>query len=250
MTLRKKIFGLTAVLLFGLVLVSSIAAFGFKAIGASLTEVTESDIPLTHKLSQTMQYQLEQEVSVAQASIASLARDANRLELVRDRLKHFDELDAKVDETLGQALKIAQNGLEHAHDDIARERFAQAIEQVRTITKSHHDYSDLVHKQFKYLANDEPTKAHALDKKVHDSQAALVTMIQVTYEGIEKETERTTNEAKTIDSNALTSMTIVGVVMLILSVAVSILVSRAVRRSLGAEPQQLEQVSSDRLWQS
>ena len=74
MTLRKKIFGLTAVLLFGLVLVSSIAAFGFKAIGASLAEVTESDIPLTHKLSQTMQYQLEQEVSVAQASIASLAK--------------------------------------------------------------------------------------------------------------------------------------------------------------------------------
>ena len=248
MTLRQKIMGLAATLLFGIAAVSAISYYSLSSLGAALAEITNQDIPVIELTSKVSVEQRHQETLTAEAYLAANAGDTATF----DKLKAtFFELNGQVHGHLDNALTISKQGEIEAHNEVTRQGFRELTAGIIQVTAAHDGYATTANGYFNALSQGNVTKADAANVRLHEQAEKIDATLASLSAEVQRFTQVTVADAQNIDSVALWSTAAVGLIMLLCAIGATAYVTRTTFRSLGAEPDALklvtEQIASGNL---
>ena len=139
--LSTKIAGVLGISIAAIIGLSTYSTTSMNAIGKSLLEIAEEDIPLTNAITEIAINQVEQALWAERAITGAYANDAK----AREHAEHeFEQLAHLVDEELKAAEAMAKHGIDFAHNEQAKQKFNEVFEHLLDIEAKHDSYDNHV----------------------------------------------------------------------------------------------------------
>jgi len=104
---RMKIMGNAGILLILLACSSLYGIYAMSQIGASLQSITEADIPLTTKITNITEHQLQQALHLERALRFSGALQQDLVHF-KEEMRRFDGINQKIEEEIREGVNLAE----------------------------------------------------------------------------------------------------------------------------------------------
>lgn len=155
-----------------LIAVGGVGVFSMKKIGAEITQIAESDLPVANAITSITDKQLNQAILLATALRLGVMGQVNS--------QHFDEVAAKfttlateAQDEIIKAEGLAEEAAAHAHSAAAKEEFAHVLEALKKIEAEHETYDHEALQVFELMRQGRLNEALILDEKVEAEQEQL-----------------------------------------------------------------------------
>ncbi len=215
---RMKIVGNAGILLILLACSSLYGIYAMTQIGASVQTITKADIPLTTKVTNITEHQLQQALHLERALRFSGALQKN-MSLFKEEVQRFEAFNHKIEEEIHAAQQLAetQEGLN------AKEQaeFTQVATALKSIKDEHINYARHVQTVFTLLHEGNIAEAEALVKRVEVEEDQLDRNLHTLLDTINDFTAQAALHAEQQEQNALSTLIVITVVALFAGLALS-----------------------------
>ena len=226
----------------------SVVAFGLSKlslIGSEIEEIAEEDIPLIESLTAITVGQLEQGIAMERALRAGGVPDHGGDAMVKKMHEEFDHFNAAINEELQKGEKLAEHGIEIAHNDESRQEFEHVLAQLKIIEQEHQDYEHHVMEVFKLIESGHADQAEKLATKVEHEAEQLNHELEALLIEVEKFTEQSMLTVAEHEHEAVNGMIAIAVISLVLGVTIGIWISTGIKRSLNNTNNTIRQIADN-----
>lgn len=143
LTIKAKIYTLTAVLMGAMVISIVYALNSMNSIGEELVTIAEEDIPLTNVVSQITIHQLEQAINFERALRfgGEMGNEPAAEKHFHEAIEKFKRYSTEIHEELGQGKQIAEEAMTLAHSDEEHAEFKHVDDILKRVEKEHADFA-------------------------------------------------------------------------------------------------------------
>lgn len=242
---KMKVMG-NALLLISFICLTSIVSINYLSqVGSELESIAEEDIPLTQKLTQATEHQLEQAIHLERAVLAStvmtLTNSTDRSE-VNKEIEKFKQLGNKVTLELKQAKEMTQAILSHTPETY-RDTFEQMLVAIDRIETMHHSFEEHSATLFKTLSTGIPDNLATEIAKIHNEATQLDNETKSLLNTISLLTSNASNLALQHEKDALKVIIIIAIISAIAGLLTSYLISRNVVSRLSTTKQAMQVIA-------
>jgi len=235
-------------LVISVLMMVSVVAFGLNKlsqIGVEIEEVAQEDIPLIESLTAITVGQLEQSIAMERALRAGGVPDHGGDSVVKKMHEKFDHFNAAINEELKKGERLAEHGIEIAHNDESRQEFEHVLAQLKAIEQEHQDYEQHVMQVFKLIESGHADQAEKLATKVEHEAEQLAHELEALLIEVEKFTEQSMLTVVEHEHEAVNGMIAIAVVSLVLGVAIGFWISTGIKRSLNNTNNTIRQIADN-----
>jgi len=212
-----------------LMVVAGISISKMSNIGNELKQIAEEDIPLTDSICNIGNHQLEIAVLFERGFRLGEKGDVAGMQQL---LAEIDKNGESVVDLIGEAQKIAEEGLHAANNDNDRREFEGVLTQLKTIVKEHDQVEEHVKSVFETIAQGNLHEAEVLGEKVEVEADDVDKAIAVLLEEIQKFTEAAGQRAEGIEASAFNLIVASTIAALIIGLGLGIMVNRSIAFAL------------------
>jgi len=202
---------LATVLIVGAISISSI-----YAIDETVEEITTENIVLTEKATRVVSYQLEQAINFERALRYAEHNDWQSYDLAKGE---FSSLEEKTEKEFSEAEEL----LEHLMLDADNQEQIEVLEKLDNlftdIEKEHHEYETQVFQTFSLVQKGDSNEAHEQIEKVDKQQEHIIHELDALLVELEAFTAGSALIAENEGQNAMWSMIISTIIIVVLCVA-------------------------------
>ncbi len=227
LSLKAKLMGCAGILLTLLILSSSYAIYTMSQIGHELHTIAAQDIPLTEKLGEITTHQLEQAIQFERALHYSGLLQDEKSRRFRQAITAFDGGIAQIETEILEAESIAQSGIKEARGDALKE-FESANQALKKIEAEYKEYVEHVHTIFSLLEKGERQAAEQLAERVVHEEEQLIKALGELLRKIAQFTETSALSAEKHEQTAISVLTVITLVSIIIGLVTSLLTSNMV----------------------
>ncbi|WP_425086637.1 methyl-accepting chemotaxis protein [Stappia sp.] len=158
------------------IMMLSIAGIGLmqmQQIGVELEEIATETVPLTTNVSKVSLHQLEQAILLERLLRVGNVGSAGQTDSFDSLTDTLFRLAALVDEEILAAEKIAEKGIAIAQTEEQRAKYANVLDQLKTIEQEHKIYDDHIHTVVDHIKAGDLNSATRLAAEVEAEQARL-----------------------------------------------------------------------------
>lgn len=235
-TVRNRIYLLVAILLLGSVTQSIMGIVQMNRIGVEITEIAEQDIPLTRILTQVTVHQLEQAIEL-EKGLAHIGQ--SDLPTIGEK---FTKLSHKVDAEIKEAEEMLARGIENAHSEEAKTKFAELLELMKKVEGEHAAYEKQGIEMFAELAAGNLDHAKELAHKAEAQQEKLDHQL---IAALEELSQFTLLSAERDEQIGIQYMIWLAIGAIAVSLVVSTVVGRSVANPIGELTNSMDILAAD-----
>ena len=193
LTIKAKLALLVAMNVFFFIIACGYAIQQMDQIGEEVVGIAERDLPLIGIVSEITVYQVEMKVLFERAGRFGVMLDHEKSASRRfnEVVVAFDELSAKLGESIRHGEVLAKQAQEGAVSDTARREFASIFDRLKAIEKENHQFETQAHEVFKLIESGDLQAADTLIGKA----VVFVDKTTLVLEAMLMEVERFTEEA-------------------------------------------------------
>ncbi len=193
LTIKAKLALLVAMNVFFFIIACGYAIQQMDQIGEEVVGIAERDLPLIGIVSEITVYQVEMKVLFERAGRfgAMLDHEKSASRRFNEVVVAFDELSAKLGESIRHGEVLAKQAQEGAVSDTARREFASIFDRLKAIEKENHQFETQAHEVFKLIESGDLQAADTLIGKA----VVFVDKTTLVLEAMLMEVERFTEEA-------------------------------------------------------
>ncbi len=220
-----------------------------QKIGEEITDIAETDMPLTEALTTLTIHQLEQAVLFERGLAVGeeLAFNPGALPHFKEIAGKFVALGHKVAKEIKEAEEQLRHAIKNAHTDGQRKAFTHILSELEKVDAEHEDYEQLAEQTFDLIARGEllhpgeiATKVEAQEDRIdHELEAILVE--------IEKFTLASMQTAAEHEKSAVTIIAITGTVAVVLGLLTAIFLARGITKPVTGMVTAMTELSSGQL---
>ncbi len=243
---KTKIVGNAGILLILLISGSLYGIYAMTQIGVSLQSITQTDIPLTSKITNITEHQLQQALHLERALRFSGALQKN-IALFKEEIQRFETINQQIEEEIheGENLAEALGGLSAEE----QAEFARMNVALKRIEVEQREYAQQVRTVFTHLDEGNIAAAEASVKQVETKEDQLNEELHTLLGEISGITAQASLRAGQQEQNALSTLAAITVTALLLGLTLSWLVTGNITRRLSQVSQGLKAIASGDLRQ-
>ncbi len=181
-SILAKVIGVVFLAISSTVAVGGVAIWQLKSIGEEIHEIAAHDLPLSSLIGNITAHQLEQTIQMERALRAAGVSDRN-LSVFGAATRQFDELAAKVNLELEQALGLAEDAIREARNPESRKEFLALRGELESIATAH-----------KVFDEDTRTVFRLVEDQKYDEARALVATIEAEADALDRDVEAVLNQ--------------------------------------------------------
>ncbi|VAX11284.1 Methyl-accepting chemotaxis sensor/transducer protein [hydrothermal vent metagenome] len=237
LSLKTKLLGNAGILLVMLMICAFYAIYSMGNIGHQLTTIAEQDIPLTKKLTLIASHQQEQLLQFERGLRYGvlLQSEAAAATLFREAVTAFDKGTERIKAEVREAEMISEAAMENASGETFKE-FELVDKALINIEQKHKIYVKHAHSIFMALSQGREHLTEQLLEKVEQAEEKLNVALESLIEEIEHFTEESARSAEAHEIAAMSMLSIMVVVSIILGIVVSWFISNfivsAIRKAI------------------
>ncbi|HEX22618.1 MAG TPA: methyl-accepting chemotaxis protein [Chromatiales bacterium] len=243
---RMKIMGNAGILLILLACSSLYGIYAMSQIGSSLQSITEADIPLTAKLTNITEHQLQQALHLERALRFSGALQQDLVHF-KEEMRRFDGINQKIEEEIREGVNLAGT-----LDDLSTEEqaeFTRIDAALKNIESKHADYAQHAQTVFAHLREGNIAAAEAMIKRVEAEGDRLDEELRSQLSVISTITAQASLHAEQQEQSALSTLITITVVALLIGFSLSWLITGNITRRLSQVSTGLKAIASGDLRQ-
>ncbi|MCP4400835.1 MAG: HAMP domain-containing protein [bacterium] len=245
----KRIFGTVFFLIILMAITTGFSLFKLNSIGEKIIEIAEEDIPLTETLTKIVVTQLEQAIWFERA--LRFGERSKSEDTTKEDLKHaeeeFEKLAVLTDENIKHAETIAEEAVQKAATEEAKQEFEHIYESLKAIETEHTEYESQVRKIFAAFDLESHYGIEALAKKIEEQEDHLDHEMEQLLEEIEKFTEKSALQAEQDEKNAIQIIAILTAVTLVFGIVLGLITTRSVTQPVAKVIQAATDVANGKL---
>ncbi|MDH5301285.1 MAG: HAMP domain-containing protein, partial [Gammaproteobacteria bacterium] len=251
LSVRSKIIILASTLIIAALTLTATGISSLQSIGNELHDITSNDMPLTKSMTSITEHQLEQSITMEKALRYGnvLAEEKTAREGYQKALEEFKKLGATVDEELKEAEKIAKQGLDTAHNKEQIEEFTKLLTQIIALEKAHASYDRKVEAIFQLVAKNNLHEAALAAEEVEKLEEQLNKDLSNVLAEVEKFTADAIDTVEKEEAKAISTMSIVTIVGMIIGVTLSLAIISSIVRGLNKAVSASERIAQGDLTQ-
>jgi methyl-accepting chemotaxis protein len=240
MNLITKMVSLALTLITCMSVIVGMAYYNMSQMSNTLSVIGGVDIPLSNSMATVMSGQLSQSAWLERSILAA------ELEITEDlntAVVQFDKEHQKIDTAIqvGLATVTGVRSGELSSEEFRALQDLQA--SIRSVRRDYDTYYEHGSELLTFIQAGDITNADSVLKKVQVLSAELAMLIDPLNKKVSSGAQLSAQGLVLSSQNALTVLGIIGFFAIILSIALSILITRSLLRQLGADPAELERVA-------
>jgi len=243
---KTKIVGNTGILLILLACSALYGIYAMTQIGASLQTITKADIPLTSKITNITEHQLQQALHLERALRFSGALQKN-IALFKQEMQRFETINQQIEEEIREGESLAETVKDLSAEEKAE--FARVDVALKKIETGQREYAQQVRTVFTHLNEGNITAAEALVERVEAKEDQLDEELHALLGEISGFTAQASLHAGQQEQSALGTLAAITVTALLLGMALSWLITGNITRRLSQVSQGLKAIASGDLRQ-
>ncbi|HFE32202.1 MAG TPA: HAMP domain-containing protein [Gammaproteobacteria bacterium] len=243
---KTKIVGNAGILLLLLIGSSLYGIYAMTQIGASLQSITQADIPLTSKITNITEHQLQQALHLERALRFSGALQKN-IDLFKEEIQRFEAINRQIEEEIREGESLAGALASLSAEEQAE--FAQVDAALKKIETEQHEYAQQVRTVFTHLDKGNIAAAEALVERVETKEDQLDEELHALLGEISGFTAQASLHAGRQEQSALSTLATITVMALLLGLALSWLITGNITRRLSQVSEGLKAIASGDLRQ-
>lgn len=213
---EEKTLFLVGAVLATVLIVGAISLSSIYAIDQTIEEITKENIVLTEKATRVVSYQLEQAINFERALRYAEHNDWQKYDLAKGE---FNSLEEKTEKEFSEAEEL----LEHMMFDADNQKQIEVLERLDNIftdiEKEHHEYETIVLQTFSLVQAGDSNEAHEQIEKVDEQQEHIIHELGALLVELEAFTAGSALIAENEGQNAMWSMIISTIIIVVLCVA-------------------------------
>jgi len=213
---EEKTLFLVGAVLATVLIVGAISLSSIYAIDQTIEEITKENIVLTEKATRVVSYQLEQAINFERALRYAEHNDWQKYDLAKGEFNSLKEITEK-------EFSEAEELLEHIMLDADNQKQIEVLEQLDNlftdIEKEHHEYETIVLQTFSLVQAGDSNEAHEQIEKVDEQQEHIIHELGALLVELEAFTAWSALIAENEGQNAMWSMIISTIIIVVLCVA-------------------------------
>ena len=243
---KTKIVGNAGILLLLLIGGSLYGIYAMTQIGASLQAITQADIPLTSKITNITEHQLQQALHLERALRFSGALQKN-IALFKEEIQRFEAINRQIEEEIREGESLAGALASLSAEEQAE--FALVDAALKKIETEQHEYAQQVRTVFTHLDKGNIAAAEALVERVETKEDQLGEELHALLGEISGFTAQASLHAGQQEQSALSTLATITVMALLLGLALSWLITGNITRRLSQVSEGLKAIASGDLRQ-
>jgi methyl-accepting chemotaxis protein len=244
MGLGTKIFGMAAFLMLLMVAVATFGIVKMNNIGNEITAVAEEDIPLTMKITEVTEHQLEMGILFERG-----LRHGEKGDL--QGLGHLEEEFLAVGEHIGELIvvaeEIAEEAMALADSAEQRQEFADINKHLQVILKEHDDVEHHGLQTFEALHAGDLHKAEELAVKVEQEEDQLIKELEAFVAQIEEFTMQATLRAEHDEQSAVKGLVVLSLLGVVVGLLAAFYITRSITKPLQNTVDMIEELEKGHL---
>lgn len=243
---RMKIMGNAGILLILLTCSSLYGIYAMSQIGASLQSITETDIPLTTKITNITEHQLQQALHLERALRFNGALQQDLIHF-KEEMHRFDEINQKIEEEIREGVNLTKT-----LDGLSTEEqaeFTRMNTALKNIESKHADYARHAQTVFAHLSEGNIAAAEAMIKRTEAEGDWLNEELRTQLSAISAVTAQASLHAEQQEQSALSTLIAITLVALLTGFALSWLITSNITRRLSQVSKGLKAIASGDLRQ-
>ena len=243
---KTKIVGNAGILLILLACSSLYGIYAMAQIGAGLHSITRTDIPLTSKITNITEHQLQQALHLERALRFSGALKENMV-LFKEEMQRFEAINQQIEEEIraGESLAEAAEGLSAEE----QAELTQVNAALKKIESGHREYARQVQTLFTHLDQGDIMAAEALAERVESKEDQLDEELHALLDTITRITAQASLHAEQQEQSALGTLAAITLAAVLLGLALSWLITGNITRRLSQVSEGLKAIASGDLRQ-
>ncbi len=238
---RMKIMGNAGILLILLACSSLYGIYAMSQIGASLQSITEADIPLTAKITNITEHQLQQALHLERALRFSGALQQDLVHF-KEEMQRFEAINHKIEEEIREGENLAGTLVGLSAEKQAE--FTRVDEALKKIDSAHAEYARHVQTVFAHLSEGNIAAAEALIERVEVEEDQLDEKLHVLLSEITGFTAQAGLHAEQQEQRALSTLIAITLAALLTGFALSWLITGNITRRLSQVSKGLKAIAS------
>ncbi len=238
---RMKIMGNAGILLILLACSSLYGIYAMSQIGASLQSITEADIPLTTKITNITEHQLQQALHLERALRFSGALQQDLVHF-KEEMRSFNEINQKIETEIREGVNLVETLEDLSAEEQAE--FARMDAALKNIESEHADYAQHAQTVFAHLSEGNITAAEAMIKRVETEGDRLDEELRSQLSAISAFTAQASLHAEQQEQSALSTLAAITLVALLTGFALSWLITGNITRRLSQVSKGLKAIAS------
>ncbi len=233
-SLRNLIIILSGVMIFGMLLISSISISKMSSIGVEIEAIAERDIPFTKAATTITIDQLEQAVNYERVLHfgEEMHREKSAVPHFKHAIEEFEQFSANVEKEIKQGERLAEEAYQAAHSKIQKDEFEHVLKQLKDIQTKHKNYENLANQTFELISVDKMHAAYSLAEKIVIEEKNLIKELKTLEAEIIKFTKNAARTAEHHEQTAQTSISIISIIAISMGLIFSLLIIRAISKPL------------------
>ena len=246
LSIKAKIGGNSAIMLFLIITNSVFALFSFNLIGEELKAIVEQDIPLTQSITTITEHQLEQSIHFERALRygALLQQEESAATHFKTEIASFDALSKQVDEEIHESETMVASFIANSHNEESAVEFKHVVEALKHIEGGHTDFEHHVHAVFALFTNGETHKANVLAEEVEHEEEQFNTKLVALLSNISQFTEEAGIRAEEHEHTAILVQLGMAILSLLLGSFFAWILSRNIEKRLSDTAHEINVIAS------
>ena len=236
MKVGARIYSGIGVLMVAIITLAVLAISSMSTIGSELEGIVENDIPLTTKVSQITQHQLEQAIlferMVRYGEVMSAS--AHAAEKFEEYEKEFEELAHKVDQELKDAEKFVETAIAASHSEAEIKEFEHVAESFKKIEEHHASFDKHVLEVVGELRNGQLAEAREAEEKIVVEEDKLNHELEALLSEVEKFTQEAAETVSKHEASSVITLSVISLVALLVGGVAGFLAARSITSPMNA----------------
>ncbi|MEW8237620.1 MAG: MCP four helix bundle domain-containing protein, partial [Candidatus Thiodiazotropha taylori] len=249
LSIKTKLFSIALFLMSLMILSSGYALKVMNQVADELDAIVNIDIPMISIITKITENQLEQSryferflryaSSQQQTTEATQKIDINKAQ--------FNQYDNKINQQISTAIALSQQGSQTAISQIERTEMLSIEQSLNQIAIDYDSFKQHANTIIKLLTAGKTAEAGKLAESIENEEDQLTHQTESLLHEVELFTEEAGHRAAEHEHTALTILTILATLSLLIGVAISWLLSNNITKRISYSVEQLETIASGNL---
>lgn len=233
-TIKAKIYGILAVFISALLICIIYALNSMNQIGEELTTIAEKDIPLMHVVSKITIHQLEQAINFERALRfgEKMDTDSKAENHFSEAVKTFTNFSQQINKEFNSGEKIATNAMVLSHNNSEHQEFKQIADILKRVEKEYKEYVQHAEHAIALIKQRRFPEAFEAAEGIEKEEKSINQELETLQVKIEQFTKAATLNAEHHEQSAFTTLSITGLVAVLLGIAIALPVTGSITRGL------------------
>ncbi|MCW4244296.1 MAG: methyl-accepting chemotaxis protein [Candidatus Thiodiazotropha taylori] len=249
LSIKTKLFSIALFLMSLMILSSGYALKVMDQVADELDAIVNIDIPMISIITKITENQLEQsryfERFLRYAS--SQQQTTEGTQKIDINKAQFTQYDNKINQQISTAIALSQQGSQTAVSQIERTEMLSIEQSLNQIAIDHDSFKQHANTIIKLLTAGKTTEAGKLAESIENEEDQLTHQTESLLHEVELFTEEAGHRAAEHEHTALTILTILATLSLLIGIAISWLLSNNITKRISYSVEQLETIASGNL---